>query len=117
MKNLAVVLEHADQLSVYFNVESDEVLAISEKMTAINESAYMNGYNWDAFLNHYMQIYQSELLNGLDTDPEAGTYTALYNKGDVDKASRLVDVINGLVNNPDRVYEFLREHGDSIEWE
>lgn len=48
------------------------------------------------------QTNQPELLDGLETDSEAGTYVALYDKADSDKADKLVDIINGLVNNPDK---------------
>ena len=109
--------EDDDQTSVYFNIEADEVMAIGEKMEAINEQAYMNGYNWEAFLNHYLQINEPELLVGLDTDSEAGTYVALYDKADSDKADKLIDVINSLINNPDKIYSFLEEEGNDIEWD
>jgi hypothetical protein len=42
-----IVTKHTDddQTSVYFNIGADQVMAIGEKMEAINEQAYMNGYN------------------------------------------------------------------------
>lgn len=117
MSNFATKDEHDDQFSVYFNIEADKVMAIGQKMEVINEEAYMNGYNWEAFLNQYLQINQPELLNGLDTDSEAGTYVALYDKTDADKADKLVEIINGLVNNPEKIYSFLKENGDNIAWD
>ena len=117
MNNFATKLEHNDQTSVYFNIEADEVMAIGERMEAINEQAYMNGYNWEAFLNHYLQANQPELLDGLDTDSEAGTYVALYDKAESDKADKLIDVINELVNSPEKIYNFLKENGEDIEWD
>lgn len=117
MSNFATKTDHDDQVSVYFNIEADEIMAIGEKMEAINDQAYMNGYNWEAFLNYYLQTYQPELLNGLDTDSEAGTYVALYGKTDSDKADKLIGVINGLVNNPDEIYSFLKDRGNDIEWD
>lgn len=96
MSDFATKHEHDDQTSVYFNIEADEIMAIGQKMEAINEQAYMNGYNWEAFLNHYLQTNQPELLDGLDTDSEAGTYVALYDKEYSGKADKLIDVINTL---------------------
>jgi hypothetical protein len=92
-------------------------MAIGQKMEAINEEAYMNGYNWEAFLNHYLQTNHPDLLDGLDTDSEGGTYVALYDKADSDKADKLISVINGLVNNPDKIYSFLKDNGEDIEWD
>lgn len=117
MSDFATKHEHDDQVSVYFNIEADKVIAIGQKMEAINEQAYMNGYNWEAFLNHYLETNQPELLAGLDTDSEAGTYVALYDKADADKADKLIGVINGLVNDPDKIYSFLEEKGEDIEWD
>jgi len=117
MSDFVTKQEHDDQTAVYFNIEAEEVMAIGEKMEAINEQAYMNGYNWEAFLNQYLQINHPALLDGLETDPEAGTYVALYDKADADKAGQLVGVIKELIGNPDKVYGFLKENGEEIEWD
>lgn len=117
MSNFATKNEHEDQVSVYFNIEADEIMAIGEKMESIHEEAYMNGYNWEAFMNHYLQTTHPELIVGLDTDSEAGTYVALYEKVDSDKADKLIVIINELVKNPDKIYSFLIENGNDIEWD
>ncbi|MFT3934007.1 MAG: Imm51 family immunity protein [Chitinophagaceae bacterium] len=117
MSGFATKSEHHNEFSVYFNIEADEVMAIGRKMESINEQAYINGYNWEAFLNCYLQTNNPELLEGLDTDSEAGTYVALYNKSNSDKADKLVTLINGLVNNPGKIYSFLEENGEDIEWD
>lgn len=109
--------EHDDQTSVYFDIEADEVMAIGEKMEAINEQAYMNGYNWEAFLQHYLKLNNPDLLDGLGADSEAGCYVAIYDKAQTGKADGLIEVINGLVNNPAKIYSFLEANGDDIEWD
>ena len=38
-----------------FQNEVEKILAIGEQMNEINEEAYMNGYNWDAFFNYYLE--------------------------------------------------------------
>ena len=48
---------------------------------------------------------------------EAGTYVALYDKVDSDKAEELLRIINGLVDNPDKIYSFLKAYGEAIEWD
>ena len=117
MNDFATKHEHEDQVAVYFNIEADEVMAIGEKMQAIEEQAYMNGYNWEAFLNHYMETKYPKLLDGLETDSEAGTYVALYDKTNKNKADQLAGMINTLVNNPEQVYSFLNENRGEIEWD
>ncbi len=117
MSNFATKHEDDGQISVYFNIEADQVMAVGEKMESINEQAYMNGYNWEAFLNHYLQTNLPELLVGLDTDSEAGTYVAFYDKAQASKADKLVNVINGLIQSPDKIYSYLEKNGDDIEWD
>lgn len=109
--------ENDEQISVYFNIEADEVMAIGEKMEAINDQAYMNGYNWEAFLNHYLQVNNPGLLDGLNTDSEAGSYVAIYDNAQASKADGLIEVINSLMNNPAKIYSFLEENGEEIEWD
>jgi len=116
MNNFVTKHEHNDQISICFNIEADEVMAVGEKMEAINEEAYMNGYNWEAFLTRYLLTSHKEILNGLETDSEAGTYVALYNKTDADKANKLVEIIQVLLNSPDKIYAYLKENGAEIEW-
>lgn len=109
--------DHEEEISIAFNIEADEVMAIGEKMESINENAYMNGYNWEAFLNSYLKIHQPDLLNGLDTDSEAGTFVALYIKKDENKADQLMEVVKSLISPPGNIYSFLEEHGEGIEWD
>jgi len=117
MSNFISKFDHDDEISIAFNIEADEVMAIGEKMESINENAYMNGYNWEAFLNSYLKTHQPDLLNGLDTDSEAGTYVALYLKKDEAKADQLMEIIKKLISIPDNIYSFLEEHGEEIEWD
>lgn len=117
MDDFATKLEHEDQISVYFNIEAGPLMEIGEKMEAINEQAYMNGYNWEAFRNKYLQIKHPEVLSGLSTDCEAGTYIALFEKPNSAKADKLVSIINGLVKNPNEIYSFLKVNGEDIEWD
>lgn len=117
MSEIVTKNQHDEETSVYFNIEADEVMAIGEKMEAINEQAYMNGYNWEAFLDHYLEANHPDLLEGLDTDSEAGTYVALYETADESKADELVAVIKDLVANPEKIYTFLKDNGEDIEWD
>lgn len=117
MSDIVRKIKHENQIAVYFPIEADEVMAIGEKMVAINEEAYMNGYNWDAFLKSYLDAHHPELLNGLETDPEAGTYMALYAREETHKADKLIAIIKELISNPEKVYQFLEEQGEEIEWD
>lgn len=105
--------------SVYFNVESDVPFGIGEKMEAINENAYMNGVAWTALLNFILKERCPDLLEDMETDPEAGTYAAYYpdNEEGRDKARRLGELIVSLIENEEELYDIVRKHGDEIEWD
>lgn len=51
-----------DRIDVWFYSENDKPLAIGEKMCEINENAYINGYNWDAFFNYYLAKNAPDIL-------------------------------------------------------
>lgn len=92
-------------------------MAIGEYMEAINEEAYMNGYNRAAFLSAYLAAKHPHLLAGMSTDEEAGIYVALYSKADNAKAAELLTLLLAGVANPEVWYRFLEEEGGDIEWD
>lgn len=51
-----------NRIDVWFYNENDKPFAIGEKMCAINEKAYMNGYNWDIFFNYYLAKNAPDIL-------------------------------------------------------
>ena len=61
-----------------FEDEKEKPLAVGQKMYEINREAYMNGYNWVAFLNYYLAENAPDILQSIDSDPEAGTYAAYF---------------------------------------
>lgn len=114
------VFNHEDgSVAVCFQIEDDKIMDIGDRMNEICEDAYMNGYNWTAFLNHYIAKTSPELLYGMDTDPEAGTYTAFYQDGRLygKNAPKLASLIKDLVENEEALYAFLKENAENIEWE
>lgn len=81
-----------DWIGVWFYNENDKPFAIGEKMCEINEYAYMNGYNWDAYY---------------------GTISEENEK----KARRFAEIIVSLIENEDELYRIVRENGNDIEWD
>ena len=107
------------QVGVEFDVTADKPFAVGEKMTEIDENAYMNGYNWEAFFNFYLAEKAPELLEDLETDTEGSTYIALYPLSDENekKAERFAKLIETLVEEETELLQFLRERGGEIEWD
>jgi len=118
-KDYVITVKHADSISVCFYIEHDKPFAVGEKMNEINGDAYMNGYNWEAFFNYYLSGYAPDVLNGMNTDPEAGMYVAYYDltfKNEA-RAERFVEIIRHLVENEDELYRIVREEGENIVWD
>lgn len=114
-----LIMEEANLVEVYFSIEMQKPFAVGEKMNEINEQAYMNGYNWEAFLGYYLEKNHPALLEGMDTDPEAGTYAAFYEKTPENekKAGQFAELIAYLIENEEELYKIVREMGDEIEWD
>ena len=80
----------------------------------------MNGYNWEAFFDHYLENHAPELLDELYADPESGLYSAYYtgitpeNKA---KAQKFADIICSLIEEETELYRIIREEGEEIEWD
>lgn len=119
MADYVRVIKTDNSIIVSFNNEDDKLFAIGEKMNEINECAYMNGYNWDALFNYYLEKNAPELLDGLESDPEAGSYAAYYDLSPENeiKAEKFVEIIKSLIENEDELYRIIREEGDEIEWD
>lgn len=102
-----------------FENEAEKILAIGERMNEINEEAYMNGYNWDAFFNYYLAKNAPDILENMESDPEAGSYAAYFEdtRENEERAKRFADIIISLIENEEDLYKILREKGDEIEWD
>jgi hypothetical protein len=119
MKDYVKIFKHEKNVSVCFYIESAKVITIGDKMNEINELAYMNGYNWDAFFNYYLKKDHPEVFEEMESDPEAGTYVAYYdiNTENEKKAEKLASIIENLVENEQQLYDILKKSGDQINWD
>jgi hypothetical protein len=119
MADYTAVVRHENSISVCFYIEQDKPFAIGEKMNELNEEAYMNGYNWDAFFNYYLPKYAPDVTEGMNTDPEAGMYVAYYalTPENEARAEKFAAIICSLVENEAELYRIVREEGGEIVWD
>jgi hypothetical protein len=121
MGNHATVIKDDgnETVSVYMSAESDAVLAIGERMNEIHSDAYMNGYNWEAFLTHCCQKKDPDALKEMETDSEAGTFVGFYplTPANEARAARFAALINGLLDDETRLFALLEAEGDKVEWD
>ena len=106
-------------INLLFEDEKPKAIAVGQKMNEINELAYKNGYNWDAFFNYYLARHAPDILESIDPDPEAGSYLAYFEETpeNEEKALRFADIIVSLIENPEEIYQIIRDHADDIEWD
>ena len=119
MADYASVFTYQNDVSVSFAAEDPKVMALGEKLAALCTEAYMNGYNWDALFRYYLEKYEPDILEGLDPDPEAGSYTAHWplspeNEG---RAKRFAEIIRSLVEGEETLCRLVEENGGEIEWD
>lgn len=119
MADYVKIYKSENEIDVWFDNENDKPFAIGEKMNEICEEAYMNGYNWDAFFHYYLSENAPDILEGMDSDPEAGSYAAHFalSEENEKKAERFVGLIRSLIENEEELYRIVREKGEEIEWD
>ena len=118
-KNYAFTMTDENTISVCFSVEDEKPLSVGDKINEICEAAYMNGYNWEVFFLYYLSKFAPDILEGMISDPESGSYAAYYDLTDENenKAKRFVEIIISLVENEEELYHIIRENGNKIEWD
>ena len=119
MEDIVRVDRNEDGLTVTFYIENDTVMEIGQKLTEICEDAYMNGYNWEAVLNTYLEQNAPDTLELMDTDPEAGLFAAYFEpSGEGEAAANaLAEIIRGFISDPQTLFDFVSENADEIEWD
>lgn len=119
MTDYVKVIDHGDTVSVAFYIEEERILELGERIAEEFDDVEMNGYNWDAVLTLYMEKYARNLLNEMESDPEAGMYAAYYDNTPENRvrANALAELIRDLVEEESDLTAFLREYGDEVEWD
>lgn len=119
MNDHVKILELDDCIDIVFYIDHDEIMAVGEELEAINENAYMNGYNWEALLNSYVEKNAPELTGKYDTDPEACMYAAYFEKTAEGRnnAEAFAKLIVSLIEDKEKLFAFVREYGDEIVWD
>lgn len=110
-----------EQAIVMLNCEHETVMNVGELMEAVNESAYMNGYNWEAFLISYLSTHYPMLEYNMATDCEAGCFTAIFDNAIsinmFEDAEQLKNIIVHLMEHPEEILIYLMENVEEIEWD
>ncbi len=119
MSEYVCVFQYENRISLNLEAGDSRVMAVGEKMNAVCPEAYMNGYNWEAFFRYYLEKNAPDILTGMDTDPEADTYLALWplSAENEARARRFETLIRSLMENEEELCRIVREEGDEIQWD
>ncbi|MDE6678038.1 MAG: immunity 51 family protein, partial [Ruminococcus sp.] len=66
-----------------------------------------------------IEKYSPDVLENMDSDPEAEMYVVYYENTPENnvKVKKFAEIIEYLIENPDDIYEIVRQHSDEIEWD
>lgn len=106
-------------IDVCFFCENSKPFLLGKKMEQINHKAYMNGYNWERFLEYYLLKNMPDILVGMHSDPEAGMYAAYYDSTNENekRAIAFCEIISSLIEDEEKTLQIIREEGNRIQWE
>lgn len=99
--------------------EMEGLYELGERIHARFEEAYMNGYNWDALIRYYVATLDPELMEEIETDPEAGSFAAYmpYSHSNIEKMKRFESHIRSMVSDELALMKFIEQNIDAIEWD
>ena len=115
MAEYAKLIISEDYISVSFDAGNEDIQALGSKMNEICDTAYMNGYNWDAFFNCYLGQNAPEILDIIESDSEADMYSVYIETKAL--AEQLVEIIDDLLNDEEKILSFVKANADDIEWD
>ncbi len=119
MADYVISSQFNEKVFLTLDAGDSRVMALGEKLASLCPDAYMNGYNWEALLRYYLEKNAPDILEGMESDPEAGMYEAhwprtLENEA---KAKRFEEIIRSLIENEETLCRLVREDGGEIEWD
>ncbi len=106
-------------VSVCVYNEQDGLFELGERIHARYELAYMNGYNWDALIRFYVTSLDPELMEHVDTDPEAGMFAAYaeYSAENVERMKRFQQHVLKMVSDETALMKLIDANYEEIEWD
>jgi len=79
----------------------------------------MNGYNWDALIQCYVSKVDPDLMQEVESDPEAGMVVAYmrHSSENLEKMKRFEAHIRELLQDEASLFQFIEQHLDDIDWQ
>lgn len=83
----------------------------------VHFGVYINGYNWEKFLDSYFHKNKMKKFEDLEMNTDAGTIELHFLDGDFVMNKDLYDQIVYLFMNPQIIYSFISKYNNEIMWE
>ncbi|MBS1624843.1 MAG: hypothetical protein JST83_12530 [Bacteroidetes bacterium] len=111
--------EKEGSVSVRFDIKSDKIAALGDKIKAVNGGVAMNGSGWEALLEWYLDEFYPGVSGGMGSNSVAGMYKAYYKltPANEKKAEQLAEVLSDMVENDSKLIDLLKERGEEIDWD
>lgn len=108
-----------DSISLCVYNEQQGLFELGERINARFEDAYMNGYNWDALIRFYVSRLDPELMDEIESDPEAGMYSACmsHSPENLEKMKRFETHVRTMLSDEQALMAFIKQHYEEIEWD
>lgn len=119
MSDYITIFTYRNKVSLLLQASDEKIMTLGEKLEALCPNAYMNGYNWEALLQYYLEKNDPDILTGMDSDPEADMYEGHWplTPENEARANRFADIIRSLVEQEEELCRFVKEYCEEIEWD
>lgn len=106
------------QLSLCVYIDRDELFRLGERITERFPDAYMNGYSWSSLISCYVSEVDPELMDEVETDPEAGMVAVYmnYSEENLVKMRRFESHVLAMLADEAALMAFVETHYGDIEW-
>lgn len=119
-KNFLKYIETEDYCGVSIDTNTEKINKLSKYISKKNNMEILfNGYTLELLIENILKIEKPELIDGLETDPEANLYFAYYisSKNSVKKCKELFKTIKKYIENQSKLNSFIQKHKSSIKFE
>ncbi len=108
-----------DSISLCVYNEQQGLFELGERINARFEDAYMNGYNWDALIRFYVSRLDPELMDEIESDPDAGMYSAYlsHSPENLEKMKHFESHVRTMLSDEQALMAFIKQHYEEIEWD
>ena len=119
-KNYFKYINEEEYCGVGIDADTEKINKLSKYISNKNNiDILLNGYNLEILIEIILKKEKPELMDGLETDSEAGFYFAYYvsSKDSEKKGKILFKTIKKYLENQSKLNDFIQKYKNDIKWE